>query len=245
MSNRPTDDELQAYLDGQLDPGLCLRVEAYLEENPEAAASVMETLRLGSEIRVWLDAEADPVSPRTEHLRRRLGNAVGFREVLPRARRAFSLAVVLVACVVAGFLLTSWRTGPVETPQEILADEAAQAWRVVQLVLPEIGADPAGSRAGGLPPDQARSAEVRTLRTEEIPWKGGTAVVALLARTDGEEIVLLRAFVTLDDSTLPTIERIDGVNTVKWRDSDEAFALSGDVPAGELLALAQQMIGKS
>ena len=61
----------------------------------------------------------------------------------------------------------------------------------------------------------------------------------------GEEIVLLRAFVTLDSGTMPTVERIDGVNTVKWRDSDEAFALSGDVPAGELLALAQQMIGRS
>lgn len=245
MSIRPTDDELQAYIDGQLDPGLCLRIEAYLEGNPEAAASVMEALRLGSEIRVWLGAPADPVGPRTERLRRQLGAAVGFREILSHARRALSFAVVLVACLLGGLLLTLWRTYPAEAPQDVLADDAAQAWRVVQLASPESQPEPAETRVGEPPPDLARPADVRTLRTHEIPWVGGTAVVTLLTRADGEELVLLRAFVTLDDSAPPKIERVDGINTVTWRDDDEAFALSGDVPAGELLALAQHMIGRS
>lgn len=245
MSIRPTDDELQAYIDGQLDPGLCLRVEAYLEENPDAAASVMEALRFGSEIRVWLGAAADPVSPRTERLRRRLGAAVGFREMLPRARRALSLAAVLVASLLGGFLLTPLGADPAEAPQDVLADDAAQAWRVVQLALPPAQSEPVETRVGERLPDQARSEDVRTLRTHEMPWVGGTAVVTLLTRADGEEILLLRAFVTLDDSAPPKIERIDGINTVTWRDDDEAFALSGDVPAGELLALAQHMISRS
>src|SRR5690242_16065866 len=99
MSTRPTDDELQAYIDGQLDPGLCLRVETYLEENPAAAVSVMEALRLGSEVRLWLGETPDALSPRVERLQRRLGAAIGMRELLPRARRALSFAMILVACL--------------------------------------------------------------------------------------------------------------------------------------------------
>ena len=54
MGEHITEADLQAYVDGQLDMASRVEVEAYLQAHPEAAARVMEQLKLSDEVRLFL-----------------------------------------------------------------------------------------------------------------------------------------------------------------------------------------------
>ena len=62
--------------------------------------------------------------------------------------------------------------------------------------------------------------------------------------SDGERLVLLKAATQAADSDLPSVQVQEGVTTVAWRDDGYAYALSGDVPAQELLGLARLLASR-
>src|SRR5919206_1334696 len=127
-----TPADLEAYVDGQLDPARRIVVEGHLERHPEAAARAMEGLRQRDEIRLFLASDPGPPPPATAALARRLGRALRLRELVPPVRGGL-LAAGLVALgwfghAGLGPLLGAPAGSEVAThPAEGLADDAAQA----------------------------------------------------------------------------------------------------------------------
>lgn len=107
--NRPCDpvsgDDLQAYVDDQLDVGRRIDVEAYLSANPAAASRVMGDLRIRDELRLALAGTPRAASTAAARLAtveaaRRLQNA------LARARwtRRLRIAAMVALLVGAGWM---------------------------------------------------------------------------------------------------------------------------------------------
>src|SRR5918911_190208 len=138
-------------------------VEGHLGRRPDAAARVMEGLRHRDEIRLFLASDPGPPPPATAALGRRLGRALRARALAPPARGGL-LAASLVALGWFGHAgLGPLLGGPAEPevathPAEVLADDAAQALRVLQLKVVAAGSAPGSPAraqdrdAGGRPP---------------------------------------------------------------------------------------------
>lgn len=234
-----TEDELNAYVDGLLEGERRLAVETYLQDHPDAAVDLLHQLRLKEDIRHWLAEPASPPAAVTASLASRFGRIIWFRQHwLPLQRGAAVAALILLGWLAHG--LTS--PGPIdhrENPEAVLADDADQAWHVARLTQPELGHEPEPLPAEALPKGMRRVA------SDEIPWDGGKAVVELVSMSDGERLVLLKAATQAADSDLPSVQVQEGVTTVAWRDDGYAYALSGDVPAQELLGLAHLLASRS
>jgi anti-sigma factor RsiW len=255
-----TDTDLQAYIDGQLDPARRVEVETYLGAHPVAAAEVMEGLRLRDELRLFLAEEAWPPAPKTVAMGHYLawtlgrrtpmrvlhGIMLGLRGVVPRLRVGLVAACLIGLGWVGHAGLGGLAAGDQEVatdPAEALADDAAQAWHVVQL-----GLEAPRPSEVDLPqtptPDKATPAPaplpggLQRVGADVMRWDGGTAAVELLVTRKGDELVLLTAETSIPGLEAPEVERAAGVTTVSWRLGRYAYALSGDVPAADLLRLA-------
>jgi len=89
----PTEAEIQAYIDGELDLPRRIEVEACLEANPALAAQVMADLRLRDALRLAF-AEDAGIRVASYENARLLGRAVRWRRITVRLRRV--AAVVLL-----------------------------------------------------------------------------------------------------------------------------------------------------
>lgn len=76
MTSQPEDPildtDLDAYVDGELQPGRRIQVEEYLSRNPTIAARVMADLRMRDELRLSLTPEPDAPQERAVEAARRL-----------------------------------------------------------------------------------------------------------------------------------------------------------------------------
>ena len=251
-----TDADLHAYVDGQLDPARRIEVEAYLGAHPDEAAEVMEGLRLRDELRLFLDDEEawPPPHPHTALMAGLLATALRLRALAPRLRGGL-VAACLVGLGWAGHTAFGGSAAVVDpevaaSPAEVLADDAAQAWHVARLE-PD-APDPSGAGPPSAPASHAAvpgpgltlPGGLRRVGADLMPWDGGTATVELLITPEGDELVLLTAETPSPGLKRPEAEGTEGVTTVSWHSGRHAYALSGDVPAPDLLALALSMAPK-
>lgn len=250
MTQPVTEDDLNGYIDGHLCPERRIAVEAYLQMHANEAADLMERMRIQNEIRVWLERTKTPPNPVTAALARRFGRIIGYRTLLPWLQRA---------SVVVGLVLVGWIAHAVlmppkieleDSPEAVLADDAAQAWRVAQLSQPALArqGDELGvsaDRQPEQPPLDVWPEGMRRVGSDKIGWDGGTAVIELMTTSHGEQLVLLKAATEASDSDDPALQVHEGVTTVAWRDDGYAYALTGDVSAGELLGLAHLIASRS
>lgn len=245
MDEHVTDADLHAYIDGQLDLGHRIEVEAHLEAHPEQAAALMGELRRRDELRLFLAEDGPPPAAETAALGRRLGRALGRRALVPRLRGGLAAA----GLIGLGWVGHAQLGGPVAIdpavathPAAVLADDAAQAWHVAQLELAAAGPPPAALQAApgsGRPPAAPES--LRRIGADEIPWDGGTADLQLLVTPQGDELVLLAAETPTSGTEPPAATSVEGVTTVSWWSGGRAYALSGDLPTPRLLALARNL----
>jgi anti-sigma factor RsiW len=251
MDQHPVSDtDLQAYIDGQLEPARRIEVEAYLTTRPEKAAEVMEGLRLHHELRLFLTENDWPPAAETIARGERLARVLRLRALVPRFKAGLAAACLIALGVSLGWAGHAGFGGlepraEVADPAEVLADDAVQAWHIAQLEEPVASAP----LQGGPPQASASDATTRSLRlplprglrrvgSDLIPWDGGTAAADLLVTLKGDELVLLTAETPTAGPEAPEAERAAGVTTVSWRLGRYAYALSGDVPASDLLRLA-------
>lgn len=104
-STRPstvTEVDLQAYMDGQLDPARRIEVEDYLAHNPEAAAEVMASLRTMDALRLHARQQPEP-SARLTAAAGRLDQGLK-RQVW---RRGLLRATGIAAAITAGWIVVS------------------------------------------------------------------------------------------------------------------------------------------
>lgn len=119
----PTDEQLSAWLDGELDEPARAAVEAWLREHPEDAARV----RLWSADRDALRARFDPVlgEPVPEALRRTALHA-GRRPPAPPWRHARAAGLLLGGIALGAGL--GWQLKPVADPASATAALSAPRW---------------------------------------------------------------------------------------------------------------------
>jgi anti-sigma factor RsiW len=133
-------------------------------------------------------------------------------------------------------------------PAGVLADDAAQAWHITQLE-EAVGSAPApGDPPQTAAPDATAPSlalplpkGLRRVGSDLISWDGGTAAADLLVTPKGDELILLTAETSTLGLEAPEAEQASGVTTVSWRLGRYAYALSGDVPASDLLRLAHSI----
>lgn len=98
MTSQPEDPildaDLDAYVDGELQPGRRIQVEEYLSRNPNVAARVMADLRMRDELRLTLSPQQDAPQERTLLAARKLESG------LARPRQ-----VQLLSRIAAGLVL--------------------------------------------------------------------------------------------------------------------------------------------
>jgi anti-sigma factor RsiW len=249
MTEPITQTELLSYIDGQLDTADRVTVEAYLASHPEAAASVMEQLRLRNEIRLFLADEAHPPPAATEELARKLERRLGQRSIGLRLRRGLTVACLIGVGWAANAALTGQFRNPFSSPlvPPPFVDEAAEATEAMRLKLaagdlPYPMIIPLAARhTGGVLPIPDLAAGLPLMGSDLVPWDGGAALLILYDGPGKDVVSLFAAEADGSGPTAPQVASPDGIIIVYWRTGPFVYALSG-LPELDLLAIANGIL---
>lgn len=245
MDDRITDAEIQAYIDGQLDMAGRIAVERYLEAHPEAAAAIMEGLRLRDELRLFLADDAWPAPPPTVALARQLARRLSWRALGLRLRRGLAAAALLAAGWFAHAELGIVDQVSAAHAPPPYAEEAAQAYEAARLEL-AAGTAPnhallplTAERTGGVVPLPTLPDGLVFLGSDLVRGDGGTGLLALFDAGRGRLVTLFATEVDSFTVAGPQAATAHGDSTVFWQLGHFAYALNGGLPEAELLAIAR------
>lgn len=239
--NRPLDAELHAWVDGHLDPARAAEVAAWLAVHPDET----ERLKSWKRQKELLHAAFDPVLE--EPVPARLGDAAT-RRPPARAWRIAAAIGWLAIGVVAGYQLRGARPGEAATPA--LARNAAIAHVVYapEVRHPvEVGADQEAhlvqwlSKRLGAPlkTPQFAAQGFELVGGRLLPGERGPVAQFMYQDHDGRRLTL---YVKSDGDNRDTAFRYaqEGkVGVFYWLDGKLGYALSGELPRAELLAVAE------
>ncbi|WP_283195355.1 anti-sigma factor [Rhizobium sp. AN80A] len=246
----PSDEELTAYLDGELPPTEAARLEALLETDAELAAR----LEFLSRASLPFAQAFDPLlsqAPKTE-LEAILSRLSATPVATPApSRRRFIGA--LAACLVAGVIADRAFIG---VSRQLAATDENSEWRAtvaeyIALYTPETLAGPVPSLAS----QQAQLAAVEarlglSLSPEAVALSGidfkramllqyDDKPLAQLAYLDPETGPLALCIVRSDDGARPpNVEARKGMNVIYWSDKTHAFMLIGHASLERMKVLA-------
>jgi anti-sigma factor RsiW len=245
MDERITDAEIQAYVDGQLDMAGRIAVELHLEAHPEAAARMVEGLRLRDELQLFLADDGWPAPAPTVALARQLSRKLNRRSLGLKLQRGLAAAALLAAGWFAHAEL-GIVVDPVAAahPVPAYAQEATRAHAAARLEL-AAGSAPdrallplAAERAGGVVPVPALPARLRFLGSELVELDAGRAVLALHDAGKGRLVTLFATEIDSFAVVGPEAAAAQGGTVVFWQLGHFAYALCGELPEAELLELA-------
>jgi anti-sigma factor RsiW len=235
--------ELAAYVDGQLDTAGRIAVEAWLQNEPEAAARVLADLRLRDELRLYLAEETTPDPLSSIGLARELTRRLHRRSLGRHLRRAVAAAILIA---VGWFAHAEFDLQvAVASSAPDYADEAAEAYAALSLKLatglatdPQVRSLPLHD-GGDLVRAPALAGDLRFLGSDLVPWDGGVALVTVYEAGPGRLVTLFTAESARFAVEPPRLATAHGLPTVFWQDGHVAHALNGGVPEAQLLDLAR------
>ena len=243
MPDTVTDLDLQAYVDDQLDDWQRLRVEAHLARHPQAAAEVMQDMRLRRELRLALAPTAPP-PPQTRIAAGRLARALRQHERMRRLVRLVPVAsLVAVGWLAhAGFGPLSVTPGVAAMPPPPVVQAALAARQASLLRLPMHSQHPSPD----LDPAEIRASTGILLPRFDPAWRLRDAQVFPSPQGPGVELVFqdaelgrLTHFAVRTGHfavTLPQAER-HGQDSIAWFQIGEtAHVLIADKASPERLA---------
>lgn len=222
MLDEPSEMDLHAYVDGQLDPGRRFAVESYLSENPPLAARVMGELGTRTALRLLAD---DPRPIPAEMV----GKAAALQRRPARAflRKAVPAGALSLAAAASAFLLLPGRP-PAYVDMAVASHRVAmmRAHMASQVEAPTFDAGEILARTSiAVPtlPTNWQVTDVQVFPTDKAP--------ALLVAVKTPEGRSMSIFATREASDAP--ERPDAVreglqSVAYWRRGDMSYALTGD-----------------
>jgi anti-sigma factor RsiW len=236
-----SEQELQTYVDGRLDPAHAAEVEAWLAANPEAAERAQAYRAQNRALRSMFDPVLDePVPAR-------------LTETLRRPRRAPPLRVAAVVAwlavgAIAGYGLHGWLTPP--TAPTLLAERAAVAHVVyaAEVLHPvEVTAEQEKHLVQWL--SKRLGKELRTpdftpfgyqlVGGRLLPGDKGPAAQFMYQDTRGARLTLYVS--APGKGAQPTAFRYEeeaGTHVLYWMDRDLGFALVGEPDRARLMDIA-------
>jgi anti-sigma factor RsiW len=237
MADRqPTEFELHAYVDGQLDPARRFAIESQLTHDPERAAWVMGELSTRTALGL-LAEDARPAAPAAVEQMARLGEKPAKRLMRPVAIFGG------VSLAAAASLVLAWPAGP---PGYV--DYAVSSHRIAmmrasmpsQIEAPTLNAKEIESSTSiDLPvlPADWRVTDVQLFPTDE-----GPALLVAVTAGDGQRMSLFALKSRSDAPKRPSAVR-EGLQSVAyWRRDDMSYALTGDAEPGAIDARAERLV---
>lgn len=244
-----TDEDLDHFVDGRLDPERRAEVAAYLAEHPEVAEEIEAYGRLNALLCDQFEAVLEePVPARLLRTaaRGRVASRTGLKRVLRVA------ATVVLSAAVGGIGGWLWREATIEPPAgSDFARQAASAHRVYapELQRPvEITAEQEPqllawlSRRVGARIEAPRLADVgyRLIGGRLLPTAEGAAAQFMYENAAGTRITLyLRTDLRNTRDIEFQIARERDVNVWYWLEGPRGYALSGELDQRELLKIAE------
>jgi anti-sigma factor RsiW len=246
-----TENDLHAYVDGRLDAAAQRRVDAWLAEHPEDAATVHAYRLQNSGIHAAFDPVVEegvpPAMDALVHRRSRRVRTAGW----PWLRLAASVALLLAGGV-AGWFLHGAQNPSAIGPAETFADQAIGAHRifVAEVRHPvEVRADQEAHLVAWLSKRLNTKLRAPDLRGSGYSLVGGRllaegakpAAQFMYEEPDGQRItVYVRAFDGGSDTAFHFISH-KGVSAFYWIDKSFAYALVAPMNREKLLTIAQKV----
>lgn len=236
MTDRPTDVEIDAYIDGELDAERRFAVETHLARQPALAARVMDDLSIRSALRMLAqDRRRIPADmmERAERLAR--AQKSRWRRLMPAGLVAGSLAAGLAAWTVGihhppayvSFAVASHRIAmmravmdsQVETPKF----DAREIALNTRIAMPQL-------------PDDWHVTDVQLFPTDKEP------ALMMAVRTDeGRKMTLFAVHEKTHAPEEPDAVREGAQSVAYWRRGDMSYALTGDQEPGTMDASAKEL----
>lgn len=250
MSGRPiTEDDLHAYVDGQLDDARRDEVAAYFEANPEIAARFA---RYGDQ-RAAIRAALDPVAVEPIPTRLNPSHIIAARrsESAPLWRYAAAIALLLATGGSGGWLLRS----ALEPPREgvlALAGEATSSFvtyasdtvRPVELRSGDSVEliDWATRRIGRKPvlPDLTRTG-YRMMGGRIVSTPHGAGLMLMYDNDRGTRLVMLSRPMAVDQNRKMMEHAQGNIEGWSWATDGMGYSLVGTLPADQLHPLADDI----
>ena len=242
-----SEDDLHAYVDGQLQPERLVAFERWLETNPEAASRAAEWRRQNEDLVGLFGKEAATPEEMTAAL-----------STLQARRRTFGWRAVAASAVLfalgAAAGLFVGRTMPVETMR--FAQTLPEASRDNYLIYAseikhpvEVGRDQEahlvqwlGNRIGRTltAPDLSREG-YQLVGGRLVPYAGKPSAMLMYENAKGERLTVTVGANPAHQGTNFRFDRKDGVSTFYWIDDDLGYALSAPIGREALLDLATEV----
>ncbi len=222
MTETPTEFDIHAYIDGELDVADRFAVEAHLAEHPERAARVMSELCARTGLRLLTRGAAAPcprLIAQSEALARRRPTRL-WRSAIPAG--ALSIAV---ACTGLWF----WTARPPAYVDAALASHRIALMRAnmaSQLETPELNVREilANTRIR-LP---ALPADWRITDVQLFPGNGEPALLIAARTGTGERLTLFAIRKRSGAPDVPDTVQEDGHSVAYWRNGEMSYALVGE-----------------
>ncbi|MCS0502275.1 anti-sigma factor family protein [Ancylobacter mangrovi] len=248
-----SDDDLQAYVDDEIDVARRIEVEAYLSAHPAEASRVMADLRIRDELRLSLaDMPADPAQAglrfATAEAARRLGGALSRDRWLRGLRR-----VAAVGLLVGAGWFAHAEFGPLAVSRVVASDlppayveDALRAHRTAQVragMLSQTGAsyDPAEIRAATaiVMPELPTGWSVEDVQV--FPSAFGPSVEMSVKTRDFGPVSLFAVRPGSFDVVQARTVSSEDLNAAYWQIGEVAYALVAQAPPRELDRTAERL----
>lgn len=240
----PTEDEIQALVDGRLDPGRRAEVEAWLADNPDEARRVAELRDISNVVeRAYGHLLERPIPARFQD--------VGVASMTRSPVWRVAAMIALIAVGAAGGWFANDAVGPAQNPAVNLASGAVKAHRVYSREVRHAVEVPANEethlvawlskrldaplRAPNLDGEGYRLVGGRLLPAAD----GGPAAQFMYEAESGERLTLYVEQNREGGETAFRFTEYDDVSAFWWKDGPLAYVLIGHGARDRLLTLAR------
>lgn len=239
-----TEDQLHAYVDGELSPDDVMRVEAYLQAKPEDAARVAAWRRQNSDIRALM---GNPLVSLP-------GDAALISKAKPRVwPRYASAAAAAILLFAAGNLSAHFwpLTQPTDAPELALSSEANTAYLVYSSDVRhpvEVRADEKdhliawlGKRVGkAFPSPDLQPLGFNLIGGRLLPVEGNPGALLMYENAEGKRLTVLVGRSGNSRDTSFQFASNGSVETFYWVDEQLSYAVTGEVSRATLQKIAEE-----